>query len=100
MDEQELRQVHAFVDVLLPDLMYELRGAVLVRDVHVEARILARGVAVERLRHRHIGEKAGAGGLQTAAFVDSRQFESFAAIIKGYAMAREMVPDGAALELF
>src|ERR1035438_2685835 len=80
--------------------MDELRGAVLVRDVHVEARILARGVAIERLRHGHIGEKTGAGGFQVALFVDSRQLESFAKVKKRYAMPRKMVPDSAALELF
>src|ERR1039458_10520381 len=99
MDEQELRQVRARVDVLFSDLMDELRSAVLVRDVHVEARILARGVAIERLGHGHIGEKTGAGGFQVALFVDSRQLESFAKVIERYAMPRKMVPDSAALEL-
>src|ERR1039458_7286088 len=82
----------AALHILLLNFVDELRRAKLVRDVHVEHRILARRVAVQRIGHGHIDHEARAGGLVALPFVPARQLKALPVIAKRDAMARHVMP--------
>ena len=99
VDIYESRKRLAALHILLLNLVDELRRAKLVRDVHVEHRILARRVAVQRIGHGHIDYEARASGLVALSFVPARQFKTLPVIAKRNAMARQVMLDRAALGL-
>src|ERR1035441_10440704 len=99
MYENELRQICARFYILLVDFVHELRGSILVGNIHVEPRIFPRGMAVERLRHGYVREETGAGGLQVLVFIYARELESLPEVQETHAVAHEVAPDGAAFQL-
>src|SRR5207249_12195544 len=98
--EDESRKRLPALLVFFGDFLDELVGAVLVRDVGVEAWILPRGVAVKRRRHGHIGQDARAGWFFARLFLVAGQFKPFAEVAARDAVTLQMVPDRAALRLF
>ena len=82
MNEENLGQWRFAIAVPLRDFSDELRGAELVRHIHIESRILLRGVPVQRIGHRHVCQEAHSGRLEAFAFIHAGQLEALAEIAK------------------
>src|SRR5579863_2354172 len=99
MNEDKLGERLAAFFVLLADLVDELGGAKLIRNIHIESGILARGMAIQGCRHRDIGEEAGPCRLFPGVLDVAREFEPLTEVPEDDAVPFQMMPDGSGLQL-